>query len=82
MKIGWYLNMEYDSAEGFLKTVWVDGYEGKMQWEDSGSGNLAVNVIDRFYVMISFEGFKEYSAIDELLKIVEIINFNGLKKLD
>jgi len=83
MQLGWWLNMEYDSTEGFLKAVKVDGYDGKMQWETSGSGSLAVNVIDRFYVMITFKGFKDQdSVMEDMLEIAEDINFSGLEKLE
>ncbi len=79
MHIGWSYMGEEVTSEGYTKNIKINGFEGKLKWENTGAGIVFASVKDRFFLTVTGTGFSDG---DEIVTLAKETNLKKLKKLD
>lgn len=75
----WFIQGEYDTSEGYLKSLKVKGEDAKINWKTKDkSGSLVVKVENRFFVTV--EG-NNLGSENDLIKAAELIDYKKLGHL-
>lgn len=75
----WFIQGEYDTSEGYLKSLKVKGQDAKINWKTKErSGSLVVKVANRFFVTI--EG-NDVGSENDLIKAAELVDYKKLGNL-
>lgn len=75
----WFIQGEYDTSEGYLKSLKIKGQDAKINWKTKEkSGSLVVKVANRFFVTI--EG-NDLGGENDLIKVADLIDYGRLAGL-